>query len=55
MKDQDGDSDKVVMKNKDGEEVVRQACGTKLNGIGWLHVMVGDEPLDLYASWIIRC
>ena len=28
------DSEQVVMKNKDGEDVVRSACGTKLAGIG---------------------
>ena len=28
------DTDQVVMKNKDGDEVIRSACGTKLSGIG---------------------
>lgn len=29
------DTEQVVMKNKDGKEVVRSACGTKLNCIGY--------------------
>ncbi len=29
------DSEQVVMKNKTGEEVIRSACGTKLQSIGW--------------------
>ena len=29
------DTDQVVMKNKDGDEVVRSACGTKLSCIGY--------------------
>ena len=46
------DTDKVVMKNKDGKEVIRQACGTKLNCIGWLRMSAEDGSLDtgLY-SW----
>ncbi|MBQ3394177.1 MAG: bifunctional metallophosphatase/5'-nucleotidase [Oscillospiraceae bacterium] len=28
------DTDQVVMKNKDNEDVIRSACGTKLSGIG---------------------
>ncbi|MBO6158496.1 MAG: bifunctional metallophosphatase/5'-nucleotidase [Firmicutes bacterium] len=46
------DTDKVVMQNKDGQEVVRQACGTKMNGIGWLRISAEDGSLDtgLY-SW----
>ncbi len=40
------DIDKVVMKNKDGETVVRQACGTKLSGIGWLRISASDGSVD---------
>ena len=29
------DTDQVVMKDKDGKEVIRAACGTKLSCIGW--------------------
>ena len=32
------DADQVVMKNKDGEDVYRSACGTKLEGIGYLRI-----------------
>lgn len=40
------DRDKVVMLNKDGEEVVRQACGTKMEGIGWLRISAADGTVD---------
>ena len=40
------DNDKVTMKNKDGKDVVRQASGTKLNGIGWLHICAADGSID---------
>jgi 2',3'-cyclic-nucleotide 2'-phosphodiesterase (5'-nucleotidase family) len=45
------DRDKVVMRNKDGAEVVRQACGTKLEAIGWLRISAKDGSVDtgLYA------
>ena len=29
------DSEQVVMKNKDGKDIIRSACGTKLQSIGW--------------------
>ena len=32
------DSDQVVMKNKEGKEVVRSACGTRLENIGYSHI-----------------
>ena len=32
------DSDQVVMKNKEGKEVVRSACGTGLENIGYSHI-----------------
>ena len=32
------DTDQVVMKNKDGEDVLRSACGTKLACIGWCRI-----------------
>ena len=40
------DTDKVVMKNRDGREVVRQACGTKLEGIGWMRISAADGSID---------
>ncbi len=32
------DTEQVVMKNKDGQNVVRSACGTKLGGIGYSRI-----------------
>lgn len=32
------DTDQVIMKNKDGEDVLRSACGTKLACIGWCRI-----------------
>ena len=32
------DTEQIVMKNKDGEDVVRSAVGTKLNSIGYSHI-----------------
>ena len=40
------DTDKVVMKNKNGEAVVRQACGTKLECVGWLRISASDGKID---------
>ena len=40
------DMDKVVMKNRNGREIVRQACGTKLEGIGWLRISAADGSID---------
>lgn len=40
------DRDKVVMRNKDGTEVVRQACGTKMEAIGWLRISAKDGSVD---------
>ena len=45
------DTEQVVMKNKDGEDVVRSACGTKLGHIGVLTITKdGDISSELY-SW----
>ena len=40
------DTGKVAMKNRDGREVIRQACGTMLEGIGWLRISSVDGSLD---------
>ena len=40
------DYDKVTMKNKDGEDVIRQACGTKLAAIGYVTIAAEDGALD---------
>ena len=36
------DTEQVVMKNRDGEDVVRSACGTKLNCIGYSMISPED-------------
>ena len=40
------DSEQVVMKNRDGEDVARCAVGTKLNGIGYSHISADGEVLE---------
>ena len=45
------DTDQVVMKNKDGQDVVRSACGTKMEHIGVLTIGAdGTITSELY-SW----
>ena len=44
------DTDKVVMKDKDGKDVLRAACGTKLAEIGVLHITRdGEIDSELYT------
>ena len=45
------DTDYVVMKDKDGEDVIRAACGTKLNDIGVLHITRDGEISSELYSW----
>ncbi len=40
------DTDQVVMKNKDGKDVIRSACGTKLGSIGWLKISAEDGSME---------
>lgn len=40
------DTGKVVMKNRDGREIIRQASGSQLEGIGWLRISAADGSLD---------
>ncbi len=40
------DTDQLVMKNKDGEDVIRAACGTKLSGIGYIKIAAEDGSLS---------
>ena len=40
------DTDQVVMKNKDGADVIRSACGTKLGGIGYSFISPEDGITD---------
>lgn len=45
------DTEQVIVKNKDGEDVLRSACGTKLQGIGYLRIATdGSMECGLY-SW----
>ena len=39
------DTDQVIMKNKAGEDVLRSACGTKLEGIGYLTISAEDGSM----------
>ena len=44
------DTDQVTITNKDGEDVLRSACGTKLAGIGYLRIAVdGTLSTGLYT------
>ena len=45
------DTDQVVMKNKDGQDVVRSACGTKLANIGALTVTTDGKISSELYSW----
>ena len=39
------DNDQVTMKNKEGVDVLRSACGTKLGGVGWLKIEAATGKL----------
>ncbi len=39
------DTDQVVMKNKDGQDVMRLGVGIKLSGIGWLRISAEDGSI----------
>lgn len=40
------DTDQLVMKNKNGENVIRAACGTKLEGVGYITISAKDGSLS---------
>ena len=40
------DTEQVVMKNKEGKDVTRSACGTKLQAIGYSEISAEDGILD---------
>ncbi len=40
------DTDQLVMKNRDGKNVIRAACGTKLEGVGYISVSARDGSLS---------
>ena len=44
------DTDQVIVKNKDGQDVPRSACGTKLACLGWCRIAVdGTVTTGLYT------
>lgn len=45
------DTDQVVMQNKDGQDVVRSACGTKLAHIGALTITTDGQISSELYSW----
>ena len=40
------DTEQVVMKDKNGDTVIRSACGTKLSCIGYSHISADGEALE---------
>lgn len=45
------DTDQVVMKNKDGQDVIRSACGTKLGAVGCLRISADGELSAGLFTW----
>lgn len=45
------DTDQIVMKNKNGEDVLRSACGTKLACIGWCRIAVDGAITTGLYTW----
>ena len=45
------DTDQVVMKDKDGKEVIRAACGTKLSCIGWCRLDTEGKITTGLYTW----
>ena len=45
------DTDQVVMKDKDGKEVIRAACGTKLACIGWCRIDTEGKITTGLYTW----
>ncbi|MBE5804537.1 MAG: bifunctional metallophosphatase/5'-nucleotidase [Clostridiales bacterium] len=39
------DKQQLIMKNKDGEDVLRSACGTKMENIGYLRISAADGSM----------
>lgn len=40
------DTEQVVMKDRDGNDVVRSACGTKLSCVGYSHISADGEVIE---------
>ena len=47
------DTDQVIMKNEDGKEVPRSACGTKMQHIGWCRIPAEGEVTAGIYSWTL--
>lgn len=47
------DTDQVIMKNKDGKEVPRSACGTKMQHIGWCRIPAEGKVTAGIYSWTL--
>ena len=45
------DTEQVVMKNKDGDEVLRYACGTKFSCIGWCRIAQDGKITTGLYTW----
>ena len=45
------DTDQVIMKNKDGQDVVRSGCGTKLANVGVLTITTDGKCSTELLSW----
>jgi len=45
------DLDQVTMKNKDGKKVIRSACGTKLEAIGYVRITANGEISTGLYRW----
>ena len=45
------DKEQVIMKNKDGREIPRSACGTKMECIGWCKIPAEGEVTAGIYSW----
>ncbi len=45
------DTDHLTVKNKDGDDVLRAACGTKLAAIGWCRITADGEMSTGLYNW----
>ena len=45
------DTNQVTMKNKDGEDVLRSACGTKLSAVGWCRIAKDGKITTGLYTW----
>ncbi|MDO4458972.1 MAG: bifunctional UDP-sugar hydrolase/5'-nucleotidase [Clostridia bacterium] len=45
------DAEQVVMKNRNGEDVIRTACGTKLSNLGYVTISAEGEINNGLFSW----